>query len=331
MAIVMDRLLRRRQSLYGVALLRVALSAVMLAYYLLHVRERAILWGPAGQLDWAAYTAGQTTIFDLYRYSASAAWAESLFWFSVAAAAANCIGRWPRISAVAFALTTYATLERNAFAMDGGQELLVVLAFYLCFTDCGRHFAWRARTVKPVPEWLDTTATAVHNVAVFSIAAQICILYFWTGFYKISGPMWRDGSALYYILRDDRFTLPGVSQLVYGSPLLVTIGTYATVVFQLSFPYLMWVRRAKPFVIALALGFHTGIAVLMGLVMFSAIMVIADFSLLTDGQFETALRFARSVPSRLRSLVPSARRTTISGRAASMAANDPASRSAGPA
>jgi hypothetical protein len=46
----------------------------------------------------------------------------------------------------------------------------------------------------------------------------------------------------------------------------------------------MWNVRLKPYLVAIAICLHLGIAVLMGLISFSATMIACDLAVLADGQ-----------------------------------------------
>jgi predicted DCC family thiol-disulfide oxidoreductase YuxK len=106
-----------------------------------------------------------------------------------------------------------------------------------------------------------------------------------TGLYKVMGELWQNGTAIYYILRVDEFSWPGVAELIYRSPYLVVLGTYGTVLFEVAFlPALFnrWTRYAAAFA---GLVFHTGIALLMGLVTFGWSMLSVYPLLLTDAEY----------------------------------------------
>ncbi|MFD8718722.1 hypothetical protein ACFV2H_12055 [Streptomyces sp. NPDC059629] len=41
----------------------------------------------------------------------------------------------------------------------------------------------------------------LHNLAAFLVVFQTAVLYFAAGYWKITGKMWQDGVAMYYISR----------------------------------------------------------------------------------------------------------------------------------
>jgi hypothetical protein len=274
----------------------------MLAYFAIHFTKRAFLWGPQGQIDWVTYTHITSNWLALYRYNPSPVYAECLYWFAIIVTVLNVCGVFPRVMGWLFALAVSATLYRDQLAMDGGHSLLIILSIYLAFADTSALSLMKARTATARPPKFGLSV--IHNAAMFAVSAQVCLMYYWAGFYKTSGSNWRHGVALYYVLRDYHFNWPGVSQLVYSHAILVVIGVYATLLFQSAFPYLMWVRPAKPAMVAIAISFHLGIAALMGLVTFSATMIAADLALLSDQQLASIWKHIATLGSFIAGRMP---------------------------
>ncbi|MBT2367302.1 HTTM domain-containing protein [Streptomyces sp. ISL-10] len=124
---------------------------------------------------------------------------------------------------------------------------------------------------------LDVLANVVHNGALVVIMAEVCLIYATAGWYKIQGSRWQDGTALYYPLELDYFTpWPALSGILAGSALLVLVLTYGTVIVQVAFPFTLFNRRVKNVLLVAMILEHAGIAVLLGLPIFSLSMIAAD-------------------------------------------------------
>ncbi|MFB7472470.1 HTTM domain-containing protein [Kitasatospora sp. NPDC056184] len=124
---------------------------------------------------------------------------------------------------------------------------------------------------------LDALATMVHNCAMLVIAVEVVLIYATAGWYKVQGSRWQDGTALYYPLNLDYFTpWPGLSGLVGGALLPVFLITYGTVLLQVAFPFTLVNRRIKNALLVVMMAEHAGIAVLLGLPVFSLAMIAAD-------------------------------------------------------
>ncbi|MFF2951054.1 HTTM domain-containing protein [Kitasatospora sp. NPDC057965] len=124
---------------------------------------------------------------------------------------------------------------------------------------------------------LDALATMVHNCAMLVIAVEVVLIYATAGWYKVQGSRWQDGTALHYPLHLDYFTpWPGLSALVGGMLLPVFLITYGTVLLQVAFPFTLVNRRIKNVLLVVMMAEHLGIAVLLGLPVFSLAMIAAD-------------------------------------------------------
>ncbi|MER7703384.1 HTTM domain-containing protein [Kitasatospora sp. NPDC097605] len=147
---------------------------------------------------------------------------------------------------------------------------------------------------------LDALATMVHNCAMLVIAVEVVLIYATAGWYKVQGSRWQDGTALYYPLHLDYFTpWPGLSGLVGGALLPVFLITYGTVLLQVAFPFTLLSRRIKNALLVVMMAEHVGIAVLLGLPVFSLAMIAADAVFLpTAALLWAGERVARIGPGR---------------------------------
>jgi hypothetical protein len=132
----------------------------------------------------------------------------------------------------------------------------------------------------------------------FVIAAQICILYGSAGLYKVQGGLWENGTALHYVMNLDLFQpWPSLSHMVDRQQMLVAVVSYLTVLVQVAFPFVLFGRLKYVFVTIL-LGMHLGIAILLGLPLFSGAMIVADAVFLPDRFYRFLGRTCRRTFSR---------------------------------
>ncbi len=211
------------------------------------------------------------------------------------------LGWRTRAMSVLFAVVVTSFHARSIFMTDGGDNLILLMALYLVLTACGRRWSLDARRnrlktaracdgPKPVRSFSAqqlhdaraTLTTVVHNCGILVIAAQVCILYGSAGLYKIQGPTWGGGTALHYALNLELFQpWPALSHLVDEYPMVIAIASYLTVLLQVAFPFVLFGRLKYP-VLTVLLGMHIGIAVLLGLPLFSGAMIVADAVFLPD-------------------------------------------------
>jgi len=297
--------LRPRRT-FAVRLLRIGLGALALQFFAQHISDRALLWGINGEIDWPFYSdLHHDDPFALYGWSSASWFPDAIYAVSVLICLWFISGHLPQLSALALFVVLKSAFERNWSAIDGGHNIMSLLVLYLACSPNpadGRalrltHLFERRFRITVFSRFLDPV---MHNVAVVLILGQICMLYFWSGFYKVAGAVWRDGSAVYYVMRTAEFDMPGVSRLIYEHGALVNALTYSTLLFQLVFPVAMWLRNVKPLLFAVAVSFHIGIAVTMGLALFSFTMIVADLALFDDQFFSQAAYRIREVGERVR-------------------------------
>ncbi|WP_370095713.1 HTTM domain-containing protein [Streptacidiphilus sp. MAP12-20] len=307
-------LTERAVSLHAAALLRIGYGLLYLTFLLREFPHRDEIWGPDSPWtpDLARELSHQNGWFSLLTLSDDRAYFEACYILALLTSTVFMLGWHTRVASVLFALVVTSFHGRAVFMTDGGDNLIVLMAIYLTFTACGRRWSLdalrrRLRESAPGrpgpestdprsgPSWqqakmLRSQLTAlVHNCGMFVIAAQVCILYGAAGLYKVQGGMWRDGTALHYVLNLDLFQpWPTLSHLADAHDLLIAIAGYVTVLVQVAFPFALF-SRLKYVLLGLLIGMHAGIAVLLGLPVFSGAMIVADAVFLPD---HALLRFA---------------------------------------
>ncbi|MFI8872022.1 HTTM domain-containing protein [Streptomyces sp. NPDC053707] len=310
----------RPLSLYAAAVLRIGYGLLYLSFLLREFPHRNEIWGPGS--PWTRELAQQLFEQSGWHSILTLSGSRTYFEFCYAAALVTSVlftlGWRTRVTSILFAVVVVSFHSRAIFMTDGGDNLILLMALYLVFTACGRRWSLDARrtrravaragTAPPRPRksfWLRelndvrvTLATAVHNCALFVIAAQVCLLYGAAGLYKVQGASWGGGTAIHYVLNLDLFQpWPALSHLVDQYPTVVAVASYVTVLLQVAFPFVLFGRLKYP-VLAMLLGMHIGIAVLMGLPLFSGAMIVADAAFLPDRFYMFLARSARRTAAR---------------------------------
>ena len=212
---------------------------------------------------------------------------------------------------LSFAMTT-SLHNRIVLAENWGSVAIGVLLVWTFFLPLGRRFSvdairasLRARPDEtpaelaagvPPPEERQTT-----SLAALGLLLQIAVIY-WLNFLQKNGPTWRDGSAVHYVLWQERIiTWVGLQVREHAPYALTKLLTKGTLLIEAAAAFLVltpifwrWTR----FLAALLLvGLHGGIALLVNLGVFSAAMIAFQPYLLTEAQWRL---FARLVPRRRR-------------------------------
>jgi hypothetical protein len=312
------RLTERPLSLYAAAFLRIGFG---LLYLVLLVREfphRQELWGP--ESPWtpalARQSFAQSGWVSLLTLSDSQLYFEACYAVALLAALLFMLGWHTRAASILFAVMVASIRGRNMTIVDGGDNLTFLMVVYLIFTACGRRWSLDSRRARrraairlpdasrPTGEEAltlraqagvarDFTATVLHNCAMLVIMAQLCILYGATSLYKVQGEMWDDGTAIHYVLNLDGFQpWPALSHLIDSHQLVVTVLSYLTVLVQVALPFSVF-SNVKYVVLAFLIPMHLGIAVVLGLPLFSAVMIVADAAFLPDRFYQAVARIGR--------------------------------------
>lgn len=152
---------------------------------------------------------------------------------------------------------------RNIYIMDGHDNLIALLVLYLSFYN---------------NKFLSVTPNAIA----FLVKFQICVVYFFSGLWKIDGELWKNGTALYYVLNTEDFDVYRISSILNGFPLLYKGLTYFTVFFEIAFPIFIWFNRFKLPLMVLGVLLHIGIFILMRIDSFSVTMLLCYVVLLSN-------------------------------------------------
>ncbi|MFF7613303.1 HTTM domain-containing protein [Streptomyces lavendulae] len=321
-------------SLYAASVLRIGYGLLYLIFLIREFPHRDEIWGPGS--PWTPALARE--LFDQTGWSSvlilsdSRPYFELCYLMAVLTSTLFMLGWRTRVMSVLFAVVVTSFHARAIFMTDGGDNLILLMALYLVLTACGRRWSLDARrnrlkaarsgnAPEPVRSFQSqqfhdarvTLTTVMHNCGILVIAAQVCFLYGSAGLYKIQGPTWGGGTALHYALNLELFQpWPALSHLVDQFPMVIAIASYVTVLLQVAFPFVLFGRLKYP-VLTVLLGMHIGIAVLLGLPLFSGAMIVADAVFLPDRFYAFLPHLWRRAAQRAGMCRPAPGRTAGSG------------------
>ncbi len=106
----------------------------------------------------------------------------------------------------------------------------------------------------------------------------MAVLFFYSAVTKLARYEWLDGSALWVVFTLDEHYSSVILSVLASQYWLVNAGTYATILIELAFPFLIWQKATRPYLLADALLLHALFAVLMGLYYFSFVMMMGHMS-----------------------------------------------------
>lgn len=281
--------LSKEQFAVGAGFTRISLGIWAVYFYILFWSDRQFLWGPHGVYPFERFTA-DSHVLNLFALSPSAFYVDALYLTGLVIALLFTIGYLTRLMTLLHWLMIWSLQTRNDFLGDGGDNIMRIVLLFLVFVNAGAVFSVDA-TRKPsrVKATLRPMLAVFHNFGILAVILQLAFLYMSTGLYKVMGELWQNGTALYYILRVDEFSWPGVAEHIYRNPYLVVGATYGTVLFEVMFgPLLLnrWTRLGV--ILPVGFLFHLGIGALMGLPTFAWSMLSLYPLLVSDGEYQTA-------------------------------------------
>jgi hypothetical protein len=174
------------------------------------------------------------------------------------------------------------------FGMDA---ILLFILFYLMFAPTGAALSvdrllarWRALKKAGSPDaLLEPPLSWGANAALRMIQIHMGVVYICSALAKLQGPAWWNGYATWTSLNTQEFALFPMDWLGRNEVLwqwVCGIGTLATILFELIFIFLIWLRGWRPLILVGAVLLHLGIGLTMGLFGFGVVMVTGCFAFL---------------------------------------------------
>jgi hypothetical protein len=207
------------------------------------------------------------------------------------------IGFCTRVTSVLTWLGMLCYTQRAPTSLFGMDTIMNVVVLYLMIGPSGaalsvdrliaRYWAtYRAlRNHLPVPKLLRPAPQVSANVALRLLQIHVCIIYVASGLSKLQGPAWWSGVAVWGTMVNYEFSpmrlqiytwfLQLISEYRWLWELVTTGGSYFTLIFEIGFPFLVWIPSLRWTMVLAAVLLHTGIALCMGLVTFSLMMLVA--------------------------------------------------------
>jgi predicted DCC family thiol-disulfide oxidoreductase YuxK len=200
--------------------------------------------------------------------------------------------------------------NRILFAENWGTVAMGALLLWTMFLPMGRRFSVDAvlTSLRARPDETPEELAAgppppddrpANSLAALALLLQLAIIY-WFNFVHKTGPTWRDGSAIYYVLHQERIvTVFGLWFREHAPYAIMKLLAKATLVIEAAALFMIltpvfW-RWIRPFAAFLLVGLHASIAALVNVGIFSGSMLAFQPFLLTDAQWRL---FARLVPKR---------------------------------
>ncbi len=163
----------------------------------------------------------------------------------------------------------------NPLPLSAANQVVIAVLFCLLWVDCGAVWsldAWR-RPLRTAPGSARIAGRLQPIWPLHLIRIQIALIYLSSGLWKLTfSPVWRDGSALQFVLQQNVFTRFPVS-FPTGFDWLLTVLTYFVLVWEIGFAVMLlhpWTRRLA---LITGLVLHLGMWTSLEIGLFNCIMV----------------------------------------------------------
>jgi hypothetical protein len=150
----------------------------------------------------------------------------------------------------------------GAASFYGVDQLANTFLFYLLVFPTGRAWTFQSRREKLVP-------VGVLRV----MQAHLCAIYLGAGLFKAMGRQWWNGEAIWQTVCQPAFCTFDLTALARHA-WIPTLAGWGTLAVELGYPFLVWPRRTRKAWCLATIGLHLGVALFMGLVFFSSVMIL---------------------------------------------------------
>ena len=235
-------------------------------------------------------------------------------------------GLWTRVTSVLAWMGAIQYVQRLPTSMFGMDTMMIILLTYLMIGDSGAALSvdrWlevrgRRRELGPKAD-LSLKPSWSANFAIRLVQINFCMIYMTSGLSKLLGSTWWSGTALWFCFANYNFApmrvplynvaLTFLCQHLWLWQLSMTAGAVFTLFTEISFTYLVWNRRLRPFMVTCSALMHLGIGLGMSLVVFSMFMLVMVAAFVPPDQMRIFVdTWADRLRSRFKPKAPSASR-----------------------
>jgi hypothetical protein len=293
------------QSTSSLAVFRIAFGLVATLWTATLAPNLLTFFGPHGVLPTPPGGGpGTWGLLDVWNSSTAVV---GLFVATLAACVALTVGWCSRPAALLVWIGIVSFEQRNGLVTNSGDGLIRNLAFLCALSPCGSALSLDRLRSAPERFW-EFPARAPWALRLIQV--QVSIGYLAAVWHKTGNALWREGSAVSYVLRmQDTNRLPAPSFLTH-SVVLTELLTFGTLAVELSVGVLVWNRAARPWVLLLGVCLHLSIDASIMVGFFSYAMIAAYLAFVppeTAGRRVLSARdrvLRRRDPHRARKRVP---------------------------
>lgn len=204
------------------------------------------------------------------------------------------LGIFSRVTAPLAWIIAVSTARRSPVMLYGFDQIITTWALYLAV--CGasgqavsvdrlvtrwklarKAFATRSKDLGRSLTGGVPAPSIAANLGLRLIQLHIALIYGMAGLAKLRGDAWWNGFAVWGVVASGEFRRFDLTWLA-AWPLLLNVMTHSGLIFELLYPVLIWNRRLRPLMIAVAVMMHGMIDLTLGLTEFGLAMVAGNLA-----------------------------------------------------
>jgi len=223
-------------------------------------------------------------------------WAHHVF--AIAVTACFALGLLTRITSPLAWFLQLMYLHRLTGTLFGFDQIVTYVAMYLVLAPSGSCYSLDALirdrfatgTRGRSWNWLfpEAKATVLANIATRLLQLHLCVIYLFGGISKARGQTWWDGTAIWYSVSNYEYQSLDMTWLS-RYPRVFSAMTHVTLFWEVFYCALIWPRLTRPFVLAIAVAMHAGIALALGMITFGIMMIAANMIFISPEWVQHAL------------------------------------------
>ncbi len=280
------------------AVFRIFVGALLLQNILINIGSDYMTWyGPKSIISFQTiknYWWFNTPHFDIFQIlPPTEAGAMTFWWLYVLALICLTCGFCTRYAAIIVCLCNVSMHNHEPFNINGGDSMLRLYSMYLPFSECGAALSIDSLIKRFLHPELKHEKVLVLCLGTRLIQLQICIVYWSTFCYKIVGPQWLDGTAVYYATRLQdmaKFSLPGG---LFDNLFLLKLLTWFTLIVEFGMFTAVWISQFRYWVLLGALILHLGIDYAINLPLFEWAFMVGFITFVRGEDLEAFLALVK--------------------------------------
>ncbi len=186
------------------------------------------------------------------------------------------LGIGGRVVGILCSFFQIAFIQRNYGVAFGADQVGGIFLMYLALTNCCERLSvwnWiKEKFFASKGSFKTESSDVLTSMFYRMVQVHLCVIYVYTGFEKLKGASWWDGTALWSVLANPQMVIADLTW-TKNLPLLIVFISFTTILFEVYFPALVANKRTRKYVLMAGVCFHAGIGITMALYTFAIVML----------------------------------------------------------